>query len=82
MTRFIVSNALRSYPFERFNPSFETIPLHYYLIRLVTQFVIPLHVHHFPVYYPTEEERADAALYAENVRTVRPAQLSSSLPRC
>ena len=39
----------------------------WWIWRLFTQYHLPLEVVHFPIYRPTEQEQADASLYAQNV---------------
>jgi lysophosphatidylcholine acyltransferase/lyso-PAF acetyltransferase len=39
-------------------------------LRLITQFVQHLEIEYLPVYHPSEEEKQNPALYAENVRTL------------
>jgi hypothetical protein len=58
------------YPWNNFCPSWETIPVSTFFIRLFTQFQNYCHVIHFPVYYPSALEQKDASVYASNVRHV------------
>jgi hypothetical protein len=41
-----------------------------FYFRLITQFTNNLEVIYLPVYYPNNDEKADATLYANNVRKV------------
>lgn len=58
--------------YKEFNPAWigpDTSDMTY-LRNLVSQFVQHMEIVHFPPYYPSDAERADARLYAENVRSV------------
>jgi 1-acyl-sn-glycerol-3-phosphate acyltransferase len=67
---------------EHFQPSWETIPEFEYYYRLFTQFRNYVEITHLPIYYPSEDEKKDPELYAENVRKlmakVSNLELSSS----
>ncbi|KAL0489763.1 lysophosphatidylcholine acyltransferase LPEAT [Acrasis kona] len=65
-----VQPCMLRYPWNHFCPSWETIPVHTYFLRLLTQFYIPLHVIHFPIYYPSLHEQNDPTVFAANVRHV------------
>mmetsp|Transcript_22264 Transcript_22264/g.41744 ORF Transcript_22264/g.41744 Transcript_22264/m.41744 type:complete len:527 (+) Transcript_22264:311-1891(+) len=45
------------------------------ILRLLSQFYNRVHVEFLPVYYPTEEEKADPDLFAENVRQLMASKL-------
>ncbi|KAD6119200.1 hypothetical protein R6Q59_025259 [Mikania micrantha] len=56
------------YPYERFSPAWDSISGVRHVILLLCQFVNNLTVTRLPVYYPSQEEKDDPKLYAENVR--------------
>ncbi|XP_047336290.1 lysophospholipid acyltransferase LPEAT1-like isoform X2 [Impatiens glandulifera] len=56
------------YPYERFSPAWDSISGVRHVILLLCQFVNYLEVLQLPVYYPSQEEKDDPKLYAENVR--------------
>ncbi|XP_076894930.1 lysophospholipid acyltransferase LPEAT1-like isoform X2 [Bidens hawaiensis] len=56
------------YPYERFSPAWESISGVRHVILLLCQFVNYMTVTRLPVYYPSEEEKDNPKLYAENVR--------------
>ncbi|GER44315.1 acyltransferase [Striga asiatica] len=56
------------YPFQRFSPAWESISGARHVILLLCQFANYIEVTKLPVYYPSEQEKADPKLYAENVR--------------
>lgn len=55
------------YPFRHFSPSYESIRTVPYLYRLLSQFCNNVAYLRLPVYYPSEAEKADPRLYADNV---------------
>lgn len=63
-----VQPVILKHPASHFNPVWEAINPYKHFIRLMLQFFNRAHVTILPVYHPTEEERADADLYAANVR--------------
>ena len=63
-----VKPAIIRYPYEHFNPAWESMTAPAHLFRLLTQFVNYCEVELLPVYTPSEAERNDPALYAQNVR--------------
>ncbi|KAF7141759.1 hypothetical protein RHSIM_Rhsim06G0035800 [Rhododendron simsii] len=56
------------YPYERFSPAWDTISGVRHVILLFCQFVNYLEVTWLPVYYPSQQEKDDPKLYADNVR--------------
>ncbi|KAF3790677.1 Lysophospholipid acyltransferase [Nymphaea thermarum] len=56
------------YPYTRFSPAWESMSGVRHVILLLCQFVNYIHVVRLPIYYPTEEEKNDPKLYADNVR--------------
>nr|AZM65198.1 lysophospholipid acyltransferase 7 [Vitellaria paradoxa] len=56
------------YPYERFSPAWESISGVRHVLFLLCQFVNYLEVVWLPVYYPSQQEKDDPKLYADNVR--------------
>ncbi|KAI8549712.1 hypothetical protein RHMOL_Rhmol06G0046300 [Rhododendron molle] len=56
------------YPYQRFSPAWDTISGVRHVILLFCQFVNYLEVMRLPVYYPSQQEKDDPKLYADNVR--------------
>ncbi|XP_047981574.1 lysophospholipid acyltransferase LPEAT1-like isoform X1 [Salvia hispanica] len=56
------------YPYQRFSPAWDSISGVRHVILLLCQFVNYIEVKKLPVYHPSEQEKADPKLYAENVR--------------
>ncbi|OVA18662.1 Phospholipid/glycerol acyltransferase [Macleaya cordata] len=56
------------YPYQRFSPAWDTISGVRHVILLLCQFVNHIEVIRLPVYYPSEQEKEDPKLYANNVR--------------
>lgn len=56
------------YPYERFSPAWDSISGVRHVILLLCQFVNNMSVIRLPVYYPSQEEKDNPKLYAENVR--------------
>ncbi|XP_077233255.1 phospholipid/glycerol acyltransferase family protein isoform X2 [Tasmannia lanceolata] len=56
------------YPYERFSPAWDTISGVRHVILLLCQFVNHMEVTHLPVYHPSQQEKEDPKLYANNVR--------------
>ncbi|KAI4339873.1 hypothetical protein MLD38_024764 [Melastoma candidum] len=63
-----VRPVILKYPYQRFSPAWESISGARHVIFLLCQFVNHLEVIYLPVYYPSQEEKDDAKLYANNVR--------------
>ncbi|XP_042006563.1 lysophospholipid acyltransferase LPEAT1-like isoform X2 [Salvia splendens] len=56
------------YPYQRFSPAWDSISGVRHVILLLCQFVNYIEVKKLPVYHPSEQEKEDPKLYAENVR--------------
>ncbi|KZV28882.1 hypothetical protein F511_13677 [Dorcoceras hygrometricum] len=56
------------YPYQRLSPAWDSISGARHLILLLCQFVNYIEVTELPVYHPSEQEKEDPKLYAENVR--------------
>jgi lysophosphatidylcholine acyltransferase/lyso-PAF acetyltransferase len=59
-----------SYPAKNFSPTWESIGGLTHIFRVLTQIQNHVEVTWLPVYYPSEEEKKDPKLYANNVRKV------------
>ncbi|MCL7033217.1 hypothetical protein MKW94_002922 [Papaver nudicaule] len=56
------------YPYQRFSPAWDTISGVRHIVLLLCQFVNHIEVIRLPVYHPSEQEKEDPRLYADNVR--------------
>ncbi|KAL1534880.1 Lysophospholipid acyltransferase lpeat1 [Salvia divinorum] len=56
------------YPYQRFSPAWDSISGVRHVILLLCQFVNYIEVKKLPVYHPSEQEKENPKLYAENVR--------------
>ncbi|CAK9178548.1 unnamed protein product [Ilex paraguariensis] len=56
------------YPYQRFSPAWDSISGVRHVIFLLCQFVNHIEVKRLPVYYPSQQEKDDPRLYADNVR--------------
>ncbi|KAL2471757.1 Lysophospholipid acyltransferase LPEAT1 [Abeliophyllum distichum] len=56
------------YPYQRFSPAWDSISGARHVLLLLCQFVNYMEVKQLPVYYPSQQEKDDPKLYAENVR--------------
>ncbi|KAK6938788.1 Phospholipid/glycerol acyltransferase [Dillenia turbinata] len=56
------------YPYERFSPAWDSISGVRHVILLLCQFVNHIEVIKLPVYYPSQQEKDDPKLYANNVK--------------
>ncbi|KAK9066687.1 hypothetical protein SSX86_014010 [Deinandra increscens subsp. villosa] len=56
------------YPYQKFSPAWDTISGKRHVILLLCQFVNNITVTRLPLYHPSQEEKEDPKLYAENVR--------------
>uniref|UniRef100_A0A2N9H4P7 Phospholipid/glycerol acyltransferase domain-containing protein n=1 Tax=Fagus sylvatica TaxID=28930 RepID=A0A2N9H4P7_FAGSY len=56
------------YPYRRFSPAWDSISGARHVIYLLCQFVNHLEVIRLPIYYPSQQEKDDPKLYANNVR--------------
>ncbi len=55
-------------PSKRFSPTWDAMPGGLHILLTLTELVHRVTVYQLPLYVPSEEERADPALYASNVR--------------
>ncbi|KAM0947619.1 putative plasmalogen synthase [Dioscorea sansibarensis] len=62
------------YPYSRFSPAWDTISGVRHIFLLLCQFVNYMEVVHLPTYYPSEEEKENPKLYANNVRKLMAAE--------
>lgn len=65
-----VQPMILKYPYEHFNPAWDTINGYLHVIILLCQFVNHLEVTTLPPYYPSAKEREDPKAFASNVRTL------------
>ncbi|KAA8544949.1 hypothetical protein F0562_019656 [Nyssa sinensis] len=56
------------YPYQRFSPAWDSIFVMRHAIFLLCQIVNHIEVTWLPVYYPSQQEKDDPKLYADNVR--------------
>ncbi|XP_019153333.1 PREDICTED: lysophospholipid acyltransferase LPEAT1-like isoform X2 [Ipomoea nil] len=56
------------YPYQRFSPAWESISGSRHVLLLLCQFINYMEVIWLPVYCPSQQEKDDPKLYAENVR--------------
>nr|XP_043616305.1 lysophospholipid acyltransferase LPEAT1-like [Erigeron canadensis] len=56
------------YPYQKFSPAWDTITGTRHVILLLCQFVNYITVTRLPLYHPSQEEKENPKLYAENVR--------------
>ncbi|KAM7278705.1 hypothetical protein ACFE04_005839 [Oxalis oulophora] len=68
LARTPVLPVILRYPYRRFSPSWDSISGARHLILLLCQFVNYMEVTRLPVYCPSQEEKDDPKLYADNVR--------------
>lgn len=62
-----IAPVLIRYSNEWFSPSYESIKTGKYLYGLLSQFANHVEYYRMPVYYPSDDEKKDARLYADNV---------------
>lgn len=55
-------------PSKRFSPTWDAMPGGLHILLTLTELVHRVTVYQLPLYVPSDEERADPALYANNVR--------------
>ncbi|CAO2162289.1 unnamed protein product [Urochloa humidicola] len=63
-----VQPVILRYPYRRFSPAWDSMEGACHVFLLLCQFVNYLEVVRLPVYYPSEQEKEDPKLYANNVR--------------
>lgn len=68
LARTPVLPVILRYPYQRFSPAWDTISGVRHVVLLLCQFVNYLEVIRLPVYCPSEKEKNDPKLYADNVR--------------
>ena len=56
-------------PFRHFSPTYESIYTWVFVLRMLSQFHNRLDAEFLPAYVPSDEERRDPHVYADNVRT-------------
>ncbi|XP_054818975.1 lysophospholipid acyltransferase LPEAT1-like isoform X3 [Prosopis cineraria] len=62
------------YPYQRFSPAWDSISGVRHIVFLLCQFVNHLEVTRLPVYCPSQLEKDDPKLYANNVRSLMAAE--------
>lgn len=62
-----VAPVLVQYKYKWFSPTYESIRTNPYLIGILAQLWNRIQYYRLPVYYPSDEEKKDAKLYARNV---------------
>ncbi|CAN8076444.1 unnamed protein product [Agarophyton chilense] len=65
-----VAPILIQYKYKWFSPTYESIHTQPYLIGILSQPWNRVRYYRLPVYYPSEEEKKDAKLYAQNVHAM------------
>ncbi|GLU04403.1 hypothetical protein SLE2022_215530 [Rubroshorea leprosula] len=68
LARVPVLPVILRYPYQRFSPAWDSISGARHVIFLLCQFINYIEVTRLPVYYPSQEEKDDSKLYANNVR--------------
>ncbi|XVF36145.1 hypothetical protein REPUB_Repub19eG0033200 [Reevesia pubescens] len=68
LARAPVVPVILRYPYQRFSPAWDSISGVRHVVYLLCQFVNHMEVTWLPVYYPSQEEKDDPKLYANNVR--------------
>ncbi|XVE94754.1 hypothetical protein REPUB_Repub02eG0036200 [Reevesia pubescens] len=68
LARAPVLPVILRYPYQRFSPAWDTISGVRHVVFLLCQFVNHMEVTRLPVYYPSQQEKDDSKLYANNVR--------------
>ncbi|KAL3372061.1 hypothetical protein AABB24_008551 [Solanum stoloniferum] len=63
-----VQPVILRYPYQRLSPAWDSISGARHVILLLCQFVNYMEATWLPVYYPSQQEKDDPRLYAENVR--------------
>ncbi|KAK4787657.1 hypothetical protein SAY86_011490 [Trapa natans] len=66
------------YPYKRFSPAWDSISGVRHVIFLLCQFTNYMEVIHLPVYYPSQQEKDDPKLYANNVRRLMASEVITS----
>ncbi|KAJ4701910.1 Lysophospholipid acyltransferase [Melia azedarach] len=68
LARAPVLPVILRYPYQRFSPAWDSISGVRHVLFLLCQFTNHIEVTRLPVYYPSQQEKDDPKLYAENVR--------------
>ncbi|KAL5780449.1 hypothetical protein ACOSQ2_011186 [Xanthoceras sorbifolium] len=68
LARVPVLPVILRYPYQRFSPAWDSISGARHVLLLLCQFVNHMEVTRLPVYKPSQQEKDDPKLYAENVR--------------
>ncbi|KAK3231568.1 hypothetical protein Dsin_003449 [Dipteronia sinensis] len=68
LARVPVLPVILRYPYKRFSPAWDSIAGARHVLLLLCQFVNHIEVTRLPVYNPSQQEKDDPKLYAENVR--------------
>ncbi|TXG52269.1 hypothetical protein EZV62_021438 [Acer yangbiense] len=68
LARVPVLPVILRYPYKRFSPAWDSIAGARHVLLLLCQFVNHMEVTRLPVYNPSQQEKDDPKLYAENVR--------------
>ncbi|XWS25729.1 hypothetical protein CRYUN_Cryun27aG0092600 [Craigia yunnanensis] len=68
LARAPVVPVILRYPYQRFSPAWDSISAVRHVVFLLCQLVNHMEVTRFPVYYPSQQEKDDPKLYANNVR--------------
>ncbi|GJQ10698.1 hypothetical protein GpartN1_g2489.t1 [Galdieria partita] len=76
---FPVVPVVIQYRYRRFSPTYETIRSAYYIYKLFTQLYNEAEYTLLPIYYPSEVEKNDPVIYANNVRAVMQKELKCAL---
>ncbi|XP_066314259.1 lysophospholipid acyltransferase LPEAT1-like [Miscanthus floridulus] len=63
-----VQPVILKYPYKRFSPAWDSMDGARHVFLLLCQFVNHMEVVRLPVYYPSQQEKEDPKLYANNVR--------------
>ncbi|WVZ71390.1 hypothetical protein U9M48_019982 [Paspalum notatum var. saurae] len=63
-----VQPVILRYPYRRFSPAWDSMDGARHVFLLLCQFVNYMEVVRLPVYYPSEQEKEDPKVYANNVR--------------
>ena len=57
-----------TYPYTFWDPAFTSCSLPFHILGTLSQLISFMKVKRLPVYYPSEEEKNDPKLYAENIK--------------
>ncbi|KQK04107.1 lysophospholipid acyltransferase LPEAT1 isoform X2 [Brachypodium distachyon] len=68
LARAPVQPVILRYPYKRFSPAWDSMDGARHVFLLLCQVANYIEVVHLPIYYPSEQEKDDPRLYANNVR--------------